>query len=304
MGVGLSCLAVVLGGCVSAPPDSEIDASSTPSAASGSTTANLVDVGGDRQLYLACAGSGSPTVVFISGTGGAADEWMSVADHTDPAAPATASPQSVFDTVSRTTRVCGYDRPGTTLSSGAMTPSTLVSQPTTAGQDVKDLEALLVASGQPGPYVLVGASWGGMIAQLFARTHPKQTRGIVLVDAASAYLKDTFTPTQWSAWMAAIASAPTAPGAEVPAYPPSLAELQAAGSMPGIAASVLSSDHPWDLQVTPGASTWPAWLAAQDALARSLHATHLTDTDSGHGIAAEQPKLVSDAIHGVIENVR
>ena len=59
-----------------------------------------------------------------------------------------------------------------------------------------------------------------------------------------------------------------------------------------------------DLQVTPEASTWPAWLAAQDALAGSLGATHVSSTDSGHGIAFEQPGLVSDAIRGIVEQAR
>lgn len=302
--VGLICLVVVLGGCASpaaGPASGEVSATR---AASGATFAGLVDIGGGRRLYLTCRGSGSPTVVLISGTGGGADEWTSVADSADPAAPATASPLSVFDTVARTTRVCAYDRPGTTLFSGAMTPSTLVAQPTTARQGVNDLEALLTAGDEPGPFVLVGASWGGMIAQLFARTHPKQASGIVLVDSASAFLKSTFTSAQWAAWMASIASAPTAPGAEVPVYEPSLTELQSAGGMPHIPAVVLSSDQPWDLRVTPGESTWPAWLAAQDALARSLHATHVSKTDSGHGIAVEQPTLVADAIRNIVERVR
>jgi pimeloyl-ACP methyl ester carboxylesterase len=243
-------------------------------------------------------------VVLLSGTGGAADEWTSVSDAANPQAPATASPKSVFDTLARSAHVCAYDRPGTTSSSGALSPSTTVTQPTTAQDGVNDLEALLSAARQRAPYVMVGASWGGLIAQLFAREHPKETAGIVLVDSASAFLKKTFTPTQWSNWMTVIAEARTDPDLESPDYVTSLAELAAAPAMPRVPAEVLSSDQKWDLGVTPGQSTWPAWLAAQDLLARSLDATHIGKTNSGHGIAVQQPALVAQAIATVLHRAR
>ncbi|WP_308466457.1 alpha/beta fold hydrolase [Rathayibacter soli] len=298
----------LVGGCAAHAPDqggTGVSFTAAPSASPGTDFARPVDIPGGRRLYLECRGSGSPTVVLISGTGGAADEWMSAVATADPAAPPTPSTQSVFDTLARTGRVCAYDRPGTTLMSGAPDRSTSVAQPTTALQDVVDLQALLTAAGEPGPYVLVGASWGGMIAQQFARQHPGETKGIVLVDAASVYLKSTLTPMQWSNWMATNATAHAkSPDAESPDYETSVAELQAGAVAPRIPAAVLSSDRPWDLGVTPGASTWPAWTQAQELLAHSLDATHITDTHSGHGIAVEQPALVATAIRQVVERVR
>ncbi|MFJ8568071.1 hypothetical protein [Streptomyces sp. NPDC093514] len=71
----------------------------------------------------------------------------------------------------------------------------------------------------------------------------------------------------------------------------------------GLAAVVLSSDHPWDLAVG-GGSTWPAWPAAQQRLAAELHARHITGTGSGHGIAVEQPRRVTDAVRDVVARVR
>jgi len=44
----------------------------------------LVDIGGGRKMYLECRGSGSPTVVLISGEAGAATVWT-VADPVKPA---------------------------------------------------------------------------------------------------------------------------------------------------------------------------------------------------------------------------
>lgn len=303
---------IVLTGCAvdnrdasgsTAAPDStatpESTGTPTPTEVSG-----VIDIGGGRELSLECQGNGAPTVILISGTGGAADEWMVVADNAEPSGPPTASPESVFDTIALTTRVCAYDRPGTTLASGEPSPSTIVEQPTSALDGANDLRALLANSGETGPYVVVGASWGGLIAQMFAREHPESVEGIALVDSASSALKDTLTTEQWDAWMQVIAATNTGSGAEVPDYESSLAELAAAPLMPAIPAVVLSSDQEWDLAVTPGMSTWPAWLEAQDALAGSLHAAHISKTSSGHGIHVEQPALVTEAVLDLVDEAR
>ena len=134
--------------------------------------ARLVDIGGGRKIYLECRGAGSPTVVFISGTRGAHDDWIVLMDTTGPAGARKPSESAVFPQVSRFTQVCAYDRPGTTLLDDKQTDSTPVRQPTTAQQGVADLHALLIAAKEPGPYVLVGHSWGGLITRLFASTYP------------------------------------------------------------------------------------------------------------------------------------
>jgi Alpha/beta hydrolase family len=47
-----------------------------------------------------------------------------------------------------------------------------VPQPTTAGQAVADLHALLKAAGQARPLILVGHSYGGLVVRLYASTYP------------------------------------------------------------------------------------------------------------------------------------
>jgi len=80
--------------------------------------------------------------------------------------------------VAKFTRVCSYDRGGEAWSDFGPKPRTIY-------QEVFDLERLLGAGGERGPYVLVGQSLGGMVARVFAMQHPEQTAGLVLVDAFS-----------------------------------------------------------------------------------------------------------------------
>ena len=296
----LALLTAVLASCSGGtPPTEATDAGPSPTAEPTASPdfAGLVDIEGGRKLYLECRGTGSPTVLLISGTRGAADEWSTLLPDAQDAV-------STFDALAETTRVCAYDRPGTTVESGDPTTSTVVAQPTTALQSAEDLHALMAAAGQPAPYVVAGLSWGGMIAQQFARTYPDEVEGLVLLDSASSYLRETFTAEQWAAWMGIVAGSVDAAGSEAPAYEPSIAELNDTPPLSGIPVVVMSSDQPWDLQVTPGASTWPAWGAAQALLAESLDAEHITETDSGHGLPVEQPALVTDAILSVVDSIR
>src|ERR1700761_1179396 len=117
----------------------------------------LVDIGG-RKLNLFCSGSGSPTVVFESPSGGAAWDWWAV------------QPK-----VAARTRACVYDRAGV----GFSDPSPRAAD---ADDTVADLHALLQAADVAPPYVLVGNSFGGGAAQLFAWKHPDEVTGLVLVE--------------------------------------------------------------------------------------------------------------------------
>jgi len=114
----------------------------SPASARGNF-AGLVSIGGGREMFLQCRGTGSPTVVLVSGLDAAADVWTGY--QADPSL-------AVFARVARFTRVCAYDRPGTPVGDD-LTPSrsTPVRQPTTAQDAVRDLHALLRAAGEPGP---------------------------------------------------------------------------------------------------------------------------------------------------------
>jgi pimeloyl-ACP methyl ester carboxylesterase len=276
--------------------------------------ARKVDIGGGRSMYLECRGSGSPTVVLVSGLDAAADLWHRE-DQPDP---------KVFPSVGAFTRVCAYDRPGTPTGSGKPSRSDPVPQPVTPEDGVRDLHALLGAAAVPGPYVLVAHSYGGLIGRLFASTFPDEVAGLVLVDNLSEGLQDGMSAEEWETWKKANAR-PAASIAEYPALERfeedrTMDQLRAAPPIRPMPLAVLSADFLYGplipTMIAAGAvstDTPPdlgyvidrANAQAQAKLAQLVPgARHVTETHSGHDIMIDQPKLVTDTIRDVVDAAR
>ncbi|WP_028059912.1 alpha/beta fold hydrolase, partial [Candidatus Solirubrobacter pratensis] len=117
-----------------------------------------VAIGGRRSLYLECVGSGSPTVVLEAGFGADTFSWRDV------------QPE-----VGRSTRACAYDRAGT---GNSVAPPGVRD----ARDEIADLRRLLGRARVEPPYVLVGHSYGGVLARVFAHLYPTETAGLVLID--------------------------------------------------------------------------------------------------------------------------
>lgn len=260
------------------------------------TTERLVEIGGGRRLWMACAGSGSPTIVIVPGANTGGDSWSFVVDDAGAILP---SATSVLPEVARTNRVCTYDRPQVTRVDGTATTSTPVTQPTTAADDVADLRALLLAAGESGPYVLVGHSWAGLIIRLFAGAYPGDVMGLVFVDASSVYLAETLSPQEWLDFQA-LATPLVALGMEAPGYGESVRQVRATSVAPGLPAIVLTADQPFDLGIGDVDAVWTAWIEAQARLAAELGAEHVLRTGSGHLVYMRRPALVVDAIRSVL----
>ena len=113
-----------------------------------------------HQVHMHCTGNGSPVVLLEAGLGGFSLEWTGVQEQ-----------------LSQFTRVCSYDRPGYGWSE-------MSTAPRDARTMARELKALLAASGEPGPYVLVGHSLGGHIIRLFAHEYAEDVASLVLVDAS------------------------------------------------------------------------------------------------------------------------
>jgi pimeloyl-ACP methyl ester carboxylesterase len=89
----------------------------------------------------------------------------------------------VQDELAATTRVVAADRSGLGWSDPAPKPQD-------AQESARDLHAALQAAGIPGPYVVAGHSYGGLVVRAFADLYPDEVAGMVLVDASH--------PDQWA----------------------------------------------------------------------------------------------------------
>lgn len=114
---------------------------------------------GTHDLFLRCLSTGSPTIVYLHGMGGTHE-----------------SAGSIPDGFAGRERFCVYDRTN-------VWNSDAVTDRQTGSESVRQLNALLDAAEVPAPYVLVGASWGGLLATMYAATYPDEVRGLVLLDA-------------------------------------------------------------------------------------------------------------------------
>ena len=126
----------------------------------GPPPGQLVDVGG-RRLHLHCSGSAAPTVVIEAGASAFAIDFALVQPD-----------------VAKAARICSYDRAGSGWSDARPDVETPL-------RVVRDLRALLDAAGEKGPFVLVGASRGGLYVRLFQAEYPADVAGLVLVDPAA-----------------------------------------------------------------------------------------------------------------------
>lgn len=283
--------------------------------------AGLVDIGNGRKLYMECEGVGTPVVVLIPGKGGPARAtWRESFLATDPVVLAPEDLASagqgdsaerdaaVFQQIRHVTRACSYDRPNTRFDGADV--STPVTQPRTAGDAAADLHALLAASGEPVPYVLVAHSYGGYIAEIYARRYPEDVAGLVMVDAGSHFVRSASTPDRFACWHRFHRSpaVPQGEGIEPAQDTDAIVALPPLRVMP---AAVLSAQKAnpaaVDEMVRSLAGcevvTHPEWLAAQQSLAIALHTTNVV-AFSGHFVQSEQPTLVVDAIRQVVDAVR
>jgi pimeloyl-ACP methyl ester carboxylesterase len=245
----------------------------------------LVGIGGGRRLYLDCAGSGSPTVVLEAGFGGNARDWQSV------------QPQ-----IGRTTRTCAYDRAG--LGNSVALPGVH-----DASDEIDDLQRLLAAAGIGPPYVLVGHSYGGLLVRLFAKAHPDETAGVVLVDAVGRNEMRRLLA-KWPKSLAPAArravARPVQDGVDVAAGDTLSTRVRTLGETP---LAVITAGTHEDFRLPPRLN--PAferlWGTMQDELAAlSSDHVHVVALRSDHFVQAldGQPRVVIRAVQRVVRAAR
>jgi hypothetical protein len=118
------------------------------------------------KMHLHCSGEGSPTIVLDAGLGDDSLIWAKV------------QPE-----LSKTTRVCSYDRAGFGWSD---------SRPGSRDADriVQELHRLLKQAGISGSIILMGHSVAGIYIRAYAARYPNNLSGLVFVDGSTPLQED------------------------------------------------------------------------------------------------------------------
>jgi pimeloyl-ACP methyl ester carboxylesterase len=121
-----------------------------------------------HKMHIYCTGAGSPTIILDAGLG---NDWTVFGN--------------VQPELSKTTRVCSYDRAGFGWSEARKGTQD-------ANHIADQLHDLLQQAGITGPVVLMGHSISGMYIRAYATRHPENVAGLVFVDASTPLQEDHF----------------------------------------------------------------------------------------------------------------
>ena len=142
----------------------------TPAPQSSSQTAaagNVIQLPDGHHIYLECSGdpAARQTVILANGKGlGTADAWVKVQQ---------LIPLSI--------RTCTYDAIGTGKSDHIQQPHPELRP---IGQVITDMHEIFETGRLKQPYILVGASAGGILIRRYQQQYPHEIAGLVLVDSA------------------------------------------------------------------------------------------------------------------------
>jgi pimeloyl-ACP methyl ester carboxylesterase len=229
-------------------------------------------------------GQGPTVVVFESGFGQGAGVW-----------------KSVIADLGSACRCVAYARTGLESSGTDGTPNTI-------DKHVRDLGAVIDALALGKKVVLVGHSYGGLVATEYARRHPDRLIGLVLVDPATMGQRRAFEHANRDRVLAddraVLAMLPPALGAD---YRLLIAEMDSsAGGQPAIEPDVplalLTSTQvaadPFVFEETAeGKALWKVQHAELfSGFSRGSHRYFAT----GHNIHRENPKAVADAVREIV----
>lgn len=228
-------------------------------------------------------GDGAMAVVFESGFGQGTDVW-----------------KDVIADLGVDCRCIAYARAGLGRSGTDGKPKPIEAH-------LQDLGAVIDSLAPDRKVVLVGHSYGGLLATEFARKYPERLHALVLVDPATMQQRHAFKAADHARVLAddqaLLSMLPPPMGAD---YALLIAQLDNAAAaapraMPDLPVALLTStqvaDEPFVFEETAqGKSLWKAQHAA--LFAGFSQGTHHYFT-TGHNIHRENPKAVADAIRSV-----
>lgn len=260
---------------------------------------------GLHRLYVDCRGSQEPTVLVDVGLGDASINWL-----------------PVMEGIEEETRICLYDRAGYGWSDNGPGART-------TAQISYELHAMLEMGKIPGPYIVVGHSFGGFTAQYFATVYPAETVGAVLVDSSHPEqiirLADldkqdvrrelivsrrslppknlTLLQRKWY-FLNSTRKATFTLMDELKHFAESARQVKNAGEFPDIPLAVMTRGKPL-LPTINGKSLEAEWVYMQnDLVTLSPQAWHVVVENSGHNIYADNPRAIIQEIKKVIKLAR
>ncbi len=260
-----------------------------------------------RLLHIDCGGSGFPIIVFDSGALDSSRQWNQV------------QPE-----IAKVTRACSFDRAG--LGWSERSPS-----PPTFKQNVQDLHELLRRAHEPGPYVLVGHSNGGLDVRAFAHAYASEVAGMVLDDSVDAgeslRFPQRFTVPEWArlllrvsmpfgiprlfGWCDHSAACPDCGKftdtllRQLSRYQANEAEVNSSASFGNMPLFVLAHDPAIGLSGDRDKAFERAWSEWQKAFAaRSSRSKLEIASHTGHEIQNDEPQVVIEAVEWVVAEVR
>jgi pimeloyl-ACP methyl ester carboxylesterase len=236
----------------------------------------MVDVGGYR-LAAEVMGEAGPAVVFVSAFGEPRDSWS-----------------SVLPLLNEPMRKVSYDRAG--IGESEPRPDRGTPQPYSAM--ARELDQLLSTLEVAGPYVLVGHSFGCLVARAFEVIWPDRVVGLVLVDGSVPELAlsaDRESALRYDGDESTATRVDRLGGA---------AELATRRQRAPILAVVLTkTPGNWkSYPITPEVDAY--WQQTQREVADEFDAVQIIAIDAGHRLNDDTPELVAMAVDAVVRAAR